>query len=310
MGGLSLHDPLMVEVLFGGMALGTGVFLALTGLRRRPARLDDALAQLAGSTDRLPELVPGASQPRQHDGDLATRLGEGVFRRLHLPLTDGARHTLALQGRSIGDFFAQKVVLASVGLAMPLLLATIVTGMAGLVAPLPVALSLGLALAGWFAPNLLLRRDRRDVHADAGEALFTFLDLVTLERMANASAPQALARAAAMSDIPLYLRLRSALERARLEQRPPWQELRRLSHDLDIPQIADVADVMRLDEQGAALAETLRARVQELRDAHLLEEKLAAQQVSERMTLWMVLPSMVFGLVFLTPPILKLMGLG
>ena len=119
---------------------------------------------------------------------------------------------------------------------------------------------------------------------------------------------QAMMSAASLSDIPLYGRLRGSLERARLEQRPPWQELNRLSQELELPQIADMADVMRLDEQGAALADALRARVRELRDAHLMSEKIAAQQVSERMTLWMVVPSMVFGLVFLTPPILKLLG--
>ena len=63
---------------------------------------------------------------------------------------------------------------------------------------------------------------------------------------------------------------------------------------------------MTMDEHGAALAATLRARVKELRDAHLTRQKIAAQEVSERMTVFMVVPAMVFGLIFLVPPLLRL----
>lgn len=38
------------------------------------------------------------------------------------------------------------------------------------------------------------------------------------------------------------------------------------------------------DESGASLADVLRARVKELRDAHLNAQKIAAQEISERMT--------------------------
>jgi hypothetical protein len=48
--------------------------------------------------------------------------------------------------------------------------------------------------------------------------------------------------------------------------------------------------------------------VRELRDAHLTQAKIAASAVSERMALFMVIPSLVFGLFFLVPPILRLVG--
>ena len=66
---------------------------------------------------------------------------------------------------------------------------------------------------------------------------------------------------------------------------------------------------MQLDDQGASLTEPLAARVEELRDAHLTAERAAAQEVSERMTIWMALPVMVFGLAFIAPPLLRLAGL-
>ena len=65
---------------------------------------------------------------------------------------------------------------------------------------------------------------------------------------------------------------------------------------------------MRLDESGAALSSALRARVKELRDAHLTAMKIAAAEVSERMGVLMVIPSLLFGLLFLIPPLLRLIS--
>ena len=59
------------------------------------------------------------------------------------------------------------------------------------------------------------------------EGLLVYIDLVTLERLTNASATQALHNAAALSDVPLFVHIRTALERARLEQQSPYAELRR-----------------------------------------------------------------------------------
>ena len=89
------------------------------------------------------------------------------------------------------------------------------------------------------------------------------------------------------------------LERARLEQQSPYAELRRLAGALDLPELADVADVMQLDETGAALSGALRARVRELRDAHLTAEQIRASADAEGMTIYMTLPAMAFGLILL-----------
>lgn len=301
-------DPVVALVVACSMAVATGLFLCATGARGRPPRLGDALGLLDDAT-ATGAGVTGWGDLRPSDGDLASRLGAWAFVRLRLPLAERTRRILGLQGRSIGDFFAEKLIHATLGLVTPVLLATALQGLGHAVAPLPLAASLALCALGWFWPDLALGRRDEQVRADASEALHTYLDLVTLERLANASAAQALYSAATLSDSPLFRRLRAALDRARLEQRPPWNELHRLADELHLPELGDIADLMRLDEQGAALADALRARVRELRDAHLLDEKLAAHEVSERMTMWMTIPSMVFGLAFLTPPVLKLLGM-
>lgn len=303
-----MHDPVLLITIASGLLAAGGFFLAITGLRSQPPRLADALAQVAGRADAGagPDSWADVLGP---DKDLTSRFGAWAFTRLRLPLRERTRRVLGLRGRSIGDFFAEKLILTGLGLATPLLGTALLQGMGRLVAPVPLAASIACAVLGWFWPDIALRRSDESVHADAGEALLTWFDLVTLERLANASAAQAMMSAASLSDTPLFSRIRTALDRARLEQRAPWHELQRLATEMDLPEISDMADVMRMEEQGAALSQNLRARVRELRDAHLLAEKLAAQQISERMTLWMVIPTMVFGLVFLVPPILKLMGI-
>jgi len=182
----------------------------------------------------------------------------------------------------------------------------VLSGWAGV--ELPAAVGLVAALVGFFVPDILLRRAEHELNADATEALLTYFDLVTLERLANQSGSQSLRSAAAISDVTVFATIRDALERARLEQRAPYAELRRLGAELELPALVDAADVMALDEAGAALSDTLRARVRELRDAHLTRTKIAAAAVSERMALFMVIPSLVFGLFFLVPPILRLLG--
>lgn len=303
-----MADPVLVLVVSCGAAVALGLVFVVLGLGQRPPRLDDAMARLADEPVGAPGGRPGVDELRRGDDDLAGRIGAWAFVRLRLPLSEPTRRTLALRGRSIGDFFAEKLILSTLGLVLPPVLVAALQGLGHLVTPLPLVASVALAALGWFWPDLSLRRQDEAVRADAGEALFTYLDLVTLERLANASASQALLSAASISDAPLFRRLRTSLERARLEQRPPWGELHRLADELHLPELGDVADVMRLDEQGAALADTLRARVRELRDAHLLAEKLAAHEVSERMTVWMTVPAMVFGIAFLAPPVMTLLG--
>jgi len=136
-----------------------------------------------------------------------------------------------------------------------------------------------------------------------------FFVLVALERLANASATQAVTQAATISDAPLFRRMAAGLERCRLEQTTPWRELHRIADEWDVPELGDFADIMRLEEQGAALAETLQARVRELREGHLAKQRSRAQADTEALTIWMTLPALILGLAFIIPPLFILIGL-
>ncbi len=285
------------------LAIGSGALTgfglwALAGLLLpvRP-RLSDALDLLDG---RL-----GA--PAEPSSTGIDRLGGWLRVRLRRPVPATTLRRLRIAGRSINRHYAHKAVGALAGLVLPTLLGVALAVTLGSGFTVPAAVGLALGVAGFFLPDLLLRGADAERTEDASESLLTYFDLVTLERLANSSGSQSLRSAAAVSDTTVFGAIRDALERARLEQRAPYPELQRLGRELELPALIDIADVMALDEAGAALSGALRARVRELRDAHLTRAKIAASAVSERMAFFMVIPSIVFGLFFLVPPILRLL---
>lgn len=241
------------------------------------------------------------------EGSRSERLGAQLYRRSPVPLTAKQRQLLRLQDKSIAEFYADKIVMAAVGLVLPAVVGFGWGWMTGRPSWWPAGLALVGLVVGYLLPDLLLRRSGKATQSRTVESLLVYIDLVTLERLANASASEALQSAAALSDVPLFRQIRTALERARLEQQSPYAELRRLADELHLPELKDVADIMQLDESGAALSGTLRARVRELRNAHLTREQIAAGAAAEGMTIYMTIPALIFGMIFLGAAMLTLL---
>lgn len=278
----------------------TGLWCVIRWMIPDQVRLDDALRFLDVNYE----------QPRQpvilaDPGSRLERWALRFYQFAHIPISHTAISTLAMQGRTLGDFMTEKLAFAAGGILA-------VIGI-HILTPIPIALTplvlAGGAVGGFVLPDVKLRRQRVTINADSAEALNTFFDLIVLERLANLSAVQVVEAAAEVSDVPIFARIRAVAERARAEKRAPWSDLIQLADELGLPQIADVANVMRLDDQGAALVETLVRRVQELRDAHLADEQSRAQQQTENMTLWMTIPVLLFALGILMPPLLGLTGI-
>lgn len=285
-----------------GMLLAFGAVLLVAAFRPQHARLADALGVLG-------DTVPAADETETAASGL-DRLGHWWLERRPWAVTPALDRQLQLRGRTLRRHVGIKLAAAMAGFGLPLLLGVALWAVTGSAPLLPALACPVLAAVGFLVPDLLLRAEGRATNEDAAEALLVYFDLVTLERLANQSATQALHAAASLSDVAIFATIRSALERARLEQKMPYGELREVGRQLELPALVDLADVMRLDESGASLSGTLRARVKELRDAHLTTMKVHASAESERMTLFMVVPSLVFGLFFLVPPLLTLMANG
>lgn len=280
-----------------GCLAAAGVW-ALLQVRVQPQpRLGDAFDLLDGRRPEPVTIEPGVS-----------RLGSWVRTRSGLVVSDDTRRRLRMVGTGVDRHIAHKTMGALIGALVPALLAGWLSWLVGAFSPLPALFVLAGGVLGFVWPDLRLRQRDQAVTADAAEALLTYVDLVTLERLANRSGTQALHSAAAVSDVTVFRAISDVLERARLEQRAPYAELQRLGTELRLPALVDIADVMRLDEAGAALSGALRARVKELRDAHLTAMKVHATEVSERMGILMVVPTLLFGLLFLVPPLLRLLS--
>ncbi len=292
-------------VLLTGTLLAGGVVALVTAFVPRTPELSGVIGGLFDPAGH--DAGPQIAEPLA--GSRSDRLGAWLARRSPIPLTSRQRQNLQLGNKGVAEFYADKAVLGLAGLILPSVLLgswSLLVGRLPVAVPVLVVLLAGVS--GFFLPDLLLRGQASSARTDAGAALLTYIDLVTLERLANASATQALHNAANLSEIILFRQIRGALERARLEQQPPYAELRRLAEQLDLPELTDLADVMQLDEAGASLSGSLRARVKELRDAHLADDQREANAVSEGMTIYMTLPALIFGLIFIVPPLLRIVG--
>ncbi|SDV00367.1 hypothetical protein SAMN04488544_3305 [Microlunatus sagamiharensis] len=288
--------------LLAGVLVAAGLVAVVAGVRRSTPGLRAALERVDGA-DGVVEVDGEAAPP----GSRSERWGALLQRHTPVGLTGRQRRALRLQDKSVAEFYADKLVMAVIGAVLPALLGSGLSwALLGHVSAVPALAAVLGGVLGFFVPDLLLLRSATGTRTSALEALLVYVDLVTLERLANASAPQALVRAAGLSQVPLFVQIRTALERATLEQQSPYAELRRLAETLDLPELADIADVMQLDETGAALSGTLRARVRELRDAHLTAEQIRASADAEGMTIYMTLPAMAFGLILLTAALLQI----
>ena len=279
----------MTAMLLAGALVGLGATLVVAGLRVPAPDLAAGVARLSG-TAPAPVMVAGE---RPLDRALA-RAASRVAEVLNL---DRYRADLAITGTTPTRMGLEKMGYAFVGLAFPVLLTSILS-IAGLALPvvMPVLAGVALAIGMSFLPEVELRRRAVVARVQMRRTVCVYLELVALERAADAGAVEALERAAAIGDGPGFGHIRDALLRARLEGRTPWQQLSELALELDVPELGDVADIMRLSgEDGAAVLPTLRARAASLRTWLLQSEVTAANEASERMSI----PVALLGVAFM-----------
>ena len=287
---------LTAAVLLGATS-GLGATLIISGLLPTDPQLAAALARLSPTrTTADTAEQPAGDQPAA--SRLEHRVGRWAQRQLtDTPMVKIPTRELLLLRIPVARHLGQKILMALLGLLFPTLF-VIVTAAAG--HPLPIALPavFAVALAGvlFIVPDLEVRRRAAAAREEFARATSAYLDLTALERAAGAGATQSLEQAATVGDSWVFVRLREQLIRARLSGTPPWDGLHELAEELGLPELSDLADIMRLSgEEGAAVADTLRARSRGLRAALLSREQTRANEESERM----VIPVAFLGLIFL-----------
>jgi hypothetical protein len=112
-----------------------------------------------------------------------------------------------------------------------------------------------------------------------------YLDLVALKRAGNTSAEQAMEQAAQVGHGWAFVRIQETLARSRVDKVPHWESLGRLTAELDLPVLDDLAAIMRQSsDDGAAVYATLRSRAKNLRTELLADQATTANADSEKMT--------------------------
>src|SRR5690606_15940459 len=171
----------------------------------------------------LQRLHPELTQERTAAAGHLTRW----LRRFPVP-----HESLALLGRTTGQYYTSLVVAALAGLALPVVAGVaLASGGRHLPAPLvaaggaiSVAAAVGFAVAAHSDVTFKARRIRREYR----QVVSVYLALVAMERGAGHGSVESLERAAAVGEGWVIRQIREALLRARSHHRPPWDELREL----------------------------------------------------------------------------------
>ncbi len=288
-----------------GILLVLGVVLLIWQLVPAHPDLRDALERLS------PDHARRRTQAVTAATDSTQRLG--LWGMKVLPAAVWGRtptRELAILRKPLSRFHGEKILFAMVGLAIPPLLIMFFTLLgANLPFVIPVVATIAFATLMFFLPDYNVRDDAKRARAEFSRALGAYIDLVALERNNGAGPRQAMEAAAAVGDSWVFRRLGEELARTRWSGLTPWEALRALGEELGLPELDDLADIMRLSgEEGAQVYAQLRARSASMRAAMLNTEKAKANEIGERMSIPMSLLGVIFLAILVAPALLRVMG--
>lgn len=271
-----------VPALLCGGAVGAGLFLLVYGLLPRPGA---DLARMLARMDRTEAPgQPGAAAPgfgRARLEVLPERIGGRVLPslgRLGVPEED-LRILRISPERHIGT----KILGAVAGLAMPPVFLA-VAGLMGMSVPVQVPLVLSLAAAAllWINADVDVRARARRERELWLYAIASYLERVTMARLAGAAPEAALESEAAVGDTTADEAISAALQEARVMGVPPWTALERLGARVGVPELVKpAAAARRAAEGGVPIAEVLATQAEQLGDQLTAARTAAAHAASE-----------------------------
>ncbi len=275
---------MMIPLLLG-LACGVGLWVAAVAARPRPV----PLAQVLTNLDRPPA------------GNAASTAGPVIGRLLELLTNLGVRTSareqqLALAGITPEAWARDKLIGATGGLAVPLMVWAALTTI-GIQVPAAVGLLvLAAAMAGFLLPDLRLREQVVQRRKAFQYALSAYLDLVNVILAGGGGIETALVAAADAGDGWAFARLRHALHRAQRINQPLWTAFDDLGAELGVNELRDLASSIGLaGAQGARIRASLAVKADTLRAHQIAETEAAAEATTERMNL----PTAVLLLGFL-----------
>jgi Flp pilus assembly protein TadB len=286
-------------VILAGLLCGLGAWLAVRELAPSGPSLQAAVDRL--DADRA---IDGPHGERPGLRELARSVRTAVP-WLPVPAAD-----LRLLRQETDGWLASKLAFGLAGLALVPVIDGLYT-LTGRNLPwtIPVAGSLAVGAAMFFAPDLVTRVNAAEKRRDFRNALTSYLDLVALERGAGAAPTEALEAAARVGGGWAFERIASALDEARRATRPPWEALSRLAGETGVQELADLADIAAIaGNDGARILDTLSARAESMRAEALAATKAQAGARSTTMVLPIAMLAGGFLVLLIYPDFYRLFG--
>ncbi len=293
-----MSDILIATVLAAG--LGFGFFVVLRGVRRRPVELFAAVQALQD-----PQQAAIASLVRAPDEELSalqrylSRPGLRLLESFGLSDQGLLESRLRILDKSLERHAYEKMFAGVAGLLLPLLFGLFLSFNGFVLSPLLVLVaSVGLAVGGFFYPDLPLAERVADRQRAFRHSLSSYLDLVSIILAGGGGTESALVGAADAGEGWVFAEFRSALRRGELTGRTPWDVFEELGAHYGIDELRELASSVSLaGGQGARVRQSLVAKAEALRSQQTAEIESMAESNTEKMIVpvsIMVLGLMVF----------------
>jgi tight adherence protein C len=286
----------VIVIMILGAGTGVGVWLVVRAATRRPLSLAAVFAALdqpgiphnrIGDTQRPAGLETAAYRLLRSMGFTVTRQGQA----LRLSDRSEQRHALDRLVGAVGGLLGPNLI----GVAL------VVAGI-GIPVGLPVVVSFATMIGGFMLPELTVKDTAEKRRRAFRHALSAYLDLVNVLLAGGAGIETALYAAAEAGDGWGFATIRSALQRARLTGRSPWETFAMLGDELGVSELAELsASVSLAGSHGARIRQSLAAKADTLRGHQIAETESEAEAATERMTIPVAV--LLFGfLVFIAYP--------
>ncbi|MEV0888555.1 hypothetical protein ACIQ9K_35035 [Streptomyces microflavus] len=269
--------------LLSGALVGGGLVLIVRQLLPGRPDLGSVLDRLEATEAPAPAAAPADGSVRSRSETLTLRVGTAVMNRGSVPMAV-PRRDLDLLGIPVAKHVGDKVVGALGGLLLPQLGGALMALLgAGLSFSLPLLVSLGLAAFMWISADTNVRSKATKARREMRYAVASFMERARLERGAKAGAEAALYQAAAVGDHWALARIRASLDHAKLAGIPPWEALKTLSEQLDVPELGALSETFSMaGGEGSSIQVALGKQATALRGRLLTDALSEANSASEK----------------------------
>jgi tight adherence protein C len=269
----------VIAAMLIGAAAGSGLLAA--GWALVPPRID--LARAVGRFDS--ERGRARAVDLTNTRTIQERIGRWLSARAeaHGLTSPGLLANLALLDRTVEVHLVSKLMTATFGLALPLMLAAILASVgASTGIGIPVIVATALAVAFSFLPDLSVAQAAQKRRDEMRRALSCYLDLVSMALAGGRGVPEALPSAARIGRGWAFELIADTLTYARYGGGTPWDALKELGDRVQVSELRDLGSALTLvADDGAKIRESLKARAATARSRQLAEAEGSAERASE-----------------------------